>query len=210
MRAVGMWVLTRVGRAVGATAGMLTLLALQPEPVRPVEVTPATTAPGVVVARSLILSDQARRYLSLHYRAYPTEFLGCMIGEVQGESVVVDRIAPADVDPAQSTATHVVPRQSCEGAGWTGTVGVVHSHPSGERCWYYFPGTQVATSDGQSFVRQPYPVDAIMCGDKVVWIARDLRQHQIRLGVEKPAPTPQARGNRVHAGSGPVTTGGRD
>ena len=64
-------------------------------------------------------------------------------------------------------------------AGWSGTVGVIHSHPGGERCWYYFPTTQVASSDGQSFASQPYPVDAIMCGDHVVWINRDMAEMQL-------------------------------
>ncbi len=53
----------------------------------------------------LVLSDQARRYLALEYRAFPTELMGCMIGEVHGSAVRVERIAPADVDPAESTPT---------------------------------------------------------------------------------------------------------
>src|SRR5207253_11032994 len=87
--------------------------------------------------------------------------------------------APADVDPGQSTATMVLPKQTCEDAGWKGTVGMIHSHPTGERCWYHFPGTQVPTSDAESFGRQPYPVDAIMCGDHVVWISRDMEERQL-------------------------------
>src|SRR2546422_871434 len=134
---------------------------------------------GGTVARKLILSDQARRYLALQYRSYPTEFMGCMIGEAHGGAVVVRRIAPADVDPAQSAPTHVVPTTSCEQAGWAGTVGVIHSHPDGQHCWYYFPGTEVLSSDGQSFARQPYALDAIMCGDRVVWISRDMRERQL-------------------------------
>jgi len=114
--------------------------------------------------------------------------MGCMIGEMHGNAVIVHRIAPADVDPKQSTETRVVPKTTCEDAGWTGTVGVIHSHPSGERCWYFFPGTQVATSDAQSFGRQPYPVDAIMCGDRVVWISRDMVQQQVRLVEASPHP----------------------
>ncbi|PYO77746.1 MAG: hypothetical protein DMD67_06155, partial [Gemmatimonadetes bacterium] len=43
--------------------------------------------------RALVLSDQARRFLLLQYRGYPTEFMGCMIGSVRGRAVVVDRIA---------------------------------------------------------------------------------------------------------------------
>jgi len=131
--------------------------------------------------RLLILSDQARRFLALQYRTSPTEFMGCMIGDLVGSVVVVRRIAPADVDPAQSTATWVVPRQTCESAGWIGTVGVIHSHPTGERCWYFFPGTQVPSSDGRSFLMTRYPVDAIVCGDRVVWINRALEQQEVPL-----------------------------
>jgi hypothetical protein len=184
-----------------ATAGLLMLLALQPEPAGRVAV--AASASSANVARVLVLSDQARRYLKLQYRSFSTEFMGCMLGEVRGRSVIVHRIAPADVDPAASASTHVVPKGTCEGAGWTGTVGIIHSHPSGERCWYYFPSTAVPTSDGQSFLRQPYPVDAIMCGDRVVWISRDLSQRQVRLTEQLAAQAhPRStRGNRLQSGS---------
>ena len=204
MQAVGRSVLTRGGRVVVATAGLMVLLALQPESVRLVEPAAAGLSPSATAVRTLIISEQARRYLALQYRSFPTEFMGCMIGEVRGATVIVQRVAPADVDPPQSTATHVVPKQTCEQAGWTGTVGMIHSHPSGERCWYFFPGTQVASSDGQSFLRQPYPVDAIMCGDDVVWIARNMVQQQVPLTDQSKRANvtrEQPRGNRVHAGS---------
>lgn len=89
----------------------------------------------------------------------------------------------------------VVPSQTCEEAGWTGTVGMIHSHPTGERCWYYFPGTQVPTSDEQSFVRTPYPADAVMCGDTVVWINRDMKERQLALAErgDRLAPAGGAR-----------------
>lgn len=157
-----------IGAAVPARAGAqgaAVSLALQPD-----------DAP-----RTLVLSDQARRYLLLQYRGFPTEFMGCMIGSVTGRAVVVDRIAPADVDPAQSTATWVVPRQTCESAGWTGTVGTIHSHPSADKCWYFFPGTGVPSSDGASFLSTTYPVDAIMCGERIVWINRALAQQELTL-----------------------------
>lgn len=141
----------------------------------------AAAAPLEDAPRLLVLSDQARRFLALEYRAFPTEFMGCMIGTVRGEVVMVERIAPADVDPAQSTATWVVPQQSCEGSGWVGTIGTIHSHPSAERCWYFFPGTQVPSADGQSFMMAGYSVDAIMCGDRVVWINRALVQRELGL-----------------------------
>lgn len=168
------------------------LLALQPEPAA------SRAGSPVRAARALVLSQQARRYLNLQYRSFSTEFMGCMLGEVRGRTVIVDRIAPADVDPAASAPTHVVPQGTCEAAGWTGTVGMIHSHPGAERCWYYFPSTSVATSDGQSFVRQAYPVDAIMCGDRVVWISRDMSERQVPLTARSSARArPRAtRGNQ--------------
>src|SRR5438045_5802295 len=158
MQVAGIWAPARATRAVAAAAGLIALLALQPEPAR----FSAVAATRVSHARALVLSEQARRYLVLQFRSFPTEFMGCMIGEMHGNAVIVHRIAPADVDPKQSTATRVVPNQTCEDAGWTGTVGVIHSHPSGERSCYFFPRTQRATWDAQSVGGQPYAVDGIM------------------------------------------------
>jgi hypothetical protein len=177
--------------------GLIAVLGSRPEARERASVTARPVA-----ARTLIFSEQARRYLQLQYRAYTTEFMGCMIGEVHGLAVVVHRVAPADVEPSASATTHVVPRVSCEEAGWTGTVGIIHSHPGGERCWYFFPTTKVATSDGSSFLLQSYPVDAIMCGDRVVWVSRDLVEHEVALAEKRSAgPPPQPRGNRILAGS---------
>ena len=78
---------------------------------------------------------------------------------------------------------------------------MIHSHP-GERCFYFFPGTRVASSDAKSFALQSYSIDAIMCGDSVVWVNRDLVQRELALTDR---PMPQARelapGNRVRDGS---------
>lgn len=166
-RAFRLWVmlLASAGVASASAQGRAASAAIEPE-----------RAP-----RTLVLSDQARRFLALAFHAFPTEFMGCMIGSVRGGDVFVERIAPADVDPAQSTATWVVPRQSCEDAGWAGTVGTIHSHPGAKRCWYFFPGTNVLSADGQSFLLVPYPVDAIVCGDRVVWINRALVEQQVPL-----------------------------
>ena len=175
----------KVGRAVTAVAGLM--LPLMPLPHRVLHVGAPQFGKDSVhwqPARVLILSDQARRFLQLQYRGFATEFMGCMIGEVRGQTIVVQRIAPADVDPLHSTATWVVPQQTCENAGWTGTIGMIHSHPSGERCWYFFPGTQVPSSDGHSFLASPYAVDAIMCGTRVVWISRDLTQQEVSLTTD--------------------------
>src|SRR2546427_1218705 len=103
----------RMGRAV-AVAGLT--LWLMPLPGHVPNVASAAGQQPVrsPAARVLVLSDQARRFLLLQYRGFPTEFMGCMIGEVQGQTIVVQRIAPADVDPTQSTATWVeIGRASC-------------------------------------------------------------------------------------------------
>src|SRR5947208_8202572 len=95
MRARRTWLFAT--RGVVAAAGLMFLLALQPEPAG------ITSDRFDSHARALILSDQARRYLTLQYRSYPTEFMGCMIGEIHGNAVIVRRIAPADVEDRKST-----------------------------------------------------------------------------------------------------------
>src|SRR5437879_344621 len=107
MQRVSVWLLTRTGRVVLATAGLMTLLALQPESVRFAQsASPPSAIASAGAARTLSLSAQARRFLTLQYRSFPTEFMGCMIGEVLGQTVIVRRIGPADVDPPQSTEPH--------------------------------------------------------------------------------------------------------
>jgi len=205
MIAGSMGTLLRVLRPLGATLGIVSLLALQPEPARLARSAAAHEVSAANAPRALVLSEQARRFLLLQYRSFSTEFMGCMIGEVQAGVVVVKRIAPADVEPEESTPTRVIPKQTCERAGWSGTVGMIHSHPTGERCWYYFPGTQVPSSDGQSFRLNDYPVDAIMCGDRVVWISRSLVERATPLGdrrAVRSAPARPQRGNGTqHTGS---------
>jgi len=180
-------------RAGLVATSIVAVLAIRPGLVQPGARGGARTAPPIrassgraaaaasIPVHALILSEQARRYLELQYRSYPTEFMGCMIGTIERGAVLVQRIAPADVEPSRSTRTHVLPTESCEAAGWSGTVGVVHSHPDGQNCWYHFPGTFVGTSDAASFGMQPYAVDAIMCGDHVVWIGRDMAEQQLTL-----------------------------
>jgi Prokaryotic homologs of the JAB domain len=183
-------------RAGLVATGIVAVLAIRPQIVQPVQPGERGEAPRAAPLRAstrraataapipvhaLVLSEQARRYLELQYRSYPTEFMGCMIGTIERGTVVVQRIGPADVEPARSTRTRVIPTQSCEEAGWSGTVGMVHSHPQGQNCWYHFPGTFVGTSDAASFGMQPYAVDAIMCGDHLVWISRDMAEEQLSL-----------------------------
>ncbi len=198
MRRAGRSPLNPGVRTALATLGLVALLAAPTASPRPLRAWSGD-------ARALVLSDQARRYLALQFRAYSTEFMGCMIGDVRGAMVLVRRIAPADVEPTQSTQTHVRPKRTCEEAGWQGTVGIIHSHPGGERCFYFFPGTRVASSDAQSFALQAYSVDAIMCGDSVVWVNRDLVQRELPLTDKRvPQGSQLAPGNRVRDGSRPI------
>jgi hypothetical protein len=144
---------------------------------------PETESSAAAVPHAFALSEQAERFLVLQYRAFRTEFMGCLIGSVRGDTLVVERIAPADVEPGHSTATWVVPAQTCEDAGWTGVVGTIHSHVGGQRCWYFFPGTRVPTADADMFTNSHHVADAIMCGDRVVWIDRRLDEHEAALPV---------------------------
>jgi hypothetical protein len=167
------------------------VLALHPAP-------PLGIGAPLSQADALILSDQAKRSLGLEYRASSTELMGCMIGDVYGSVVRVQRIAPADVDPTESTPTRVRPRRTCEDVGWVGTVGTIHKHPGGERCFYYFPGTKVASSDAQSFGLQACPVDAILCGDSLVWINRASIERRFPLLERRVVRAPdQPPGNRL-------------
>lgn len=50
------------------------------------------------------------------------------------------------------------------------------------------------SSDGQSFLWQPYPVDAIMCSDRVVWISRDMTERQLNLVAAEASYTVSTRG----------------
>lgn len=102
MIAGSMGTLLRVLRPLGATLGIVSLLALQPEPARLARSAAAHELSAANAPRALVLSDQARRFLLLQYRSFSTEFMGCMIGEVRGNAIVVQRIAPADVDPPKS------------------------------------------------------------------------------------------------------------
>src|SRR3989442_12844742 len=198
MRRAGRSLLSLGMRTALLALGLVALLAARIASPRPLRASSGD-------ARVLVLSDQARRYLALQFRAYATEFMGCMIGDVRGPMVLVRRIAPADVEPAQSAQTRVIPKRTCEEDGWQGTVGVIHSHPGGERCFYFFPGTRVASSDAHSFALQSYSVDAIMCGDSVVWVNRDLVQRKLPLTNRRmPQAGELAPGNRVRDGSRPI------
>src|ERR1051325_2547047 len=97
----------------------------------------------------LELAPAARAVLAA-FAASPTERLACLLGSVDGPTVRVKSVS--ETDDSGATATRVVARAPCP----PGAVGRVHSHPGAERCWYWFPGTQVETSDAVSFRRGGY------------------------------------------------------
>jgi hypothetical protein len=75
-------------------------------------------------------------------------------------------------------------------------LGMIHTHPDGARCWYYFPTTQVLASDAVSALQQPESIDAIYCHGMIVWFEIAPRQEHVSVLVASPTPTPIA-GNRV-------------
>ena len=147
---------------------------------------PDSSAAQDIPPRVLMLSDQVRHELVLVYSSHTTELLGCLIGRIQGDTMRVDRIAPAHVDPAHSTPIHVIPQESCENAGWGPVIGTVHNHPAATNCWFVFPGTRVPTGDGKSFLDGTYPLSAILCGPRLMWVTRDLLHHELELAAPSP------------------------
>lgn len=127
--------------------------------------------PTTLVALVLSLSGVARTSLQ-YFTLSPVEQLGCLIGTVRGDTLVVDSVLPLKAE--QATRTVVTTVEECP----AGAIGRVHSHPDAKFCWYTFPGTAVPSSDAVSFRRSPYPVDAIVCGSKLVWVDRALNQHE--------------------------------
>src|SRR2546427_6923037 len=89
-------------RGVVAAAGLVVLLALQPEPAGLIE---AAGRPRTH-ARALILSRQARPYLTLPYRSSPTEVMGCLIGENHRHAVILRGVAPAALETRHPTTPH--------------------------------------------------------------------------------------------------------
>jgi hypothetical protein len=57
----------------------------------------------------------------------------------------------------------------------------IASHFSNRRCGGDGAArvSQLVSSGVQSFLRQPYPVDATMCGNPVVWISRAMLEKQL-------------------------------
>lgn len=109
------------------------------------------------------------------------EQVACMVGNfaVNG-TIIVHRLQPFTVD-SQYVGRRWVVLHDGACVDVEGSVGVIHSHPNAERCWYVFPGTSVQTGDARSFLLQAWYVDAIACGASVIWVDRELHQSTISL-----------------------------
>jgi hypothetical protein len=140
----------------------------------------STLAPVV----RLEIAPQAWRYLRLSYLRYGNhEFLGCMLGHRVGDTVWVRGIGPADVQAAPNDSTTVRADQTCAVQGWQGVIGTIHSHtePVGPSCSHWYRGLQVWTTDMAAFVYGPYPIAAIFCGNRIVWINRDKAEYTMGI-----------------------------
>lgn len=135
----------------------------------------------IVVLLVLSLNPTPRTYLRL-WAESPNEQIGCLLGTVVGDSLNVEEVRPLAVQEWPSEFgeirhTTTVARAECP----HGSLGRVHNHPGGQRCWYQFPGTMVPTSDGVVASRTPFTIDAIVCGHKLVWTDRHLNVHEMVL-----------------------------
>lgn len=150
---------------------------------------------------TLAITPDALRYLQVSYGSYgENEFGGCLMGRVNGDTLEVEHIAPADV--AALSDEHVTQVLTCTQARWPGVVGFVHSHPGGVNCSHYYfvtrslmgessatkTLTHVRTSDWYRFI--DYTTEAISmiyCGEHVVWMGRDGVETDVRLPKDSPA-----------------------
>src|SRR2546427_365065 len=108
MQRVSVWLLTRTGRVVLATAGLMMLLALQPESVRFAQsASPPSAIASAGATRTLTLSARSPRFLTLQGRSVPTGVMGGMIAEGLGQTGNVRRIDPAVVhEPQRGNRVH--------------------------------------------------------------------------------------------------------
>ena len=143
--------------------------------------------------RVVVFAPRALRFLALQFHHYTDEFGACLLGEQRGDTLIVTRADPADLDPTDLTPTTVNWWRPCYESA-PGTVGMIHSHVGGTACYYKFPplpkgqiriqlgGDSVWTQDAVYFFQRPaLIVTAIMCGNEIVWMARDSVTRVARL-----------------------------
>jgi hypothetical protein len=141
-----------------------------------------TDARGV---HDAVFAPRVLRFLAVQFHHYTDEFGACLIGEQHGDTLVVTRADPADVDPVDLTPTTINWWRPCSQSA-PGSVGMIHGHPHGAACYFRFPplppgririqwgGDSVWTQDAVYFFERPaFTITAIMCGDHILWMGRD-------------------------------------
>ena len=100
----------------------------------------------------LLLSTHARE--QLQHLPYEYDYRACLVGEKQDDHTIrIDSLVPIR---RCIPSLHVF--------------GMVHAHILNEDCRYYLLGTTERTHDGYVAQESPYPMDAIACPSKMVWI----------------------------------------
>src|SRR5579864_987020 len=101
---------------------------------------------GTIHTPSLVVLPEARASLAV-LDVFWTEHFLCLYGVAIDRHVLVTGTGPG-----------ITSTRSRGGKFWISTVtcpkeaiGSAHNHPNGERCYFYFPGTVVATADEVTF-----------------------------------------------------------
>jgi hypothetical protein len=138
------------------------------------------SSPPNPVPTGLWISNTARTQLQNLPGDRTYEHLACMIGAIDHNVARIDSIVPVAVDSLHEAKLWVAHQNAC--VSMPNVVGIVHSHPDTDRCWYKFPGTDVPTSDEYGAKSSPFPIDAISCDGKwLVWINKDGLEQRISL-----------------------------
>lgn len=134
-------------------------------PIQEKDTTPATLVVGI--------APQVSHTLSLWYREFETEFLGCLYGSTgmgPPDTILILMVVPADVRPVRSTPNSVTPNALC-GDRYGFLLGEVHSHPA---IVTDFQGRRFRTPDKnlcfasprdlESFAEDRYVLMMVACG----------------------------------------------
>jgi hypothetical protein len=137
------------------------------------------------IVRVVVFAPRVQRFLALQFYHYSDEFGACLVGDRRGDTLVVTRADPADLDPTDLTPTTVNWWRPCHQSA-PGSVGMIHSHPQGAACYFRLPplpsgrtrlqfgGDSLWTQDAVYFFQRPaLSITGIMCGDRIAWMGRD-------------------------------------
>lgn len=142
-------------------AVVLCILALCAWPCRGQSPVDDTTPPTSVVA----ISSQVLHNSALLYREFHTEFIACLFGRVNGDTVLAAVMVLADIRPSQSEEAAI--KADTDGAPLPCRpsplmVGMIHSHPS-RVC-------RPSVQDERTFVASGHAAALIACGPGKLFI----------------------------------------